>query len=126
MSLDSDARKSHSHRTQTRTTNGDTYLRRNMMLNAHRFTAVPTQDCRDRLDAALANERPIARGEKNRAAVVAIQYALADLSRGYLLAAEVDGFFGPRTQAAVEAFQRDYGLVADGMVGRQTITQLDE
>jgi metacaspase-1 len=95
------------------------------MLTAHRFTAVPSQDCRNRLEAALANERPIARGETHRGAVVAIQYALADLSRGYLLAAEVDGYFGPRTKAAVEAFQRDYGLIADGMVGRQTMSQLD-
>lgn len=95
------------------------------MLTAHRFTVVPTQDCRKRLEAALANERPIARGETHRGVVVAIQYALSDLNRGYLLAAEIDGYFGPRTQAAVEAFQRDYGLVADGIVGRQTMSQLD-
>jgi g-D-glutamyl-meso-diaminopimelate peptidase len=28
-----------------------------------------------------------------------------------------DGVFGPRTQAAVSAFQRDFGLVPDGIVG---------
>jgi len=95
------------------------------MLKAHRFTAVPTKASRIRLAAALANERPIARGETNRGAVVAIQYALADLSHNYLMAAEVDGYFGPRTHAAVEVFQRDYGLVADGIVGRQTLSQLD-
>lgn len=33
--------------------------------------------------------------------------------------------YGSRTAAAVEAFQRDYGLYADGFVGRQTMTQLD-
>jgi hypothetical protein len=95
------------------------------MLTAHRFTSVPTQSTRTRLESAQANERPIARGESHRGAVVAIQYALADLNKNYLLSAEVDGYFGSRTEAAVEAFQRDYGLVADGIVGRQTLTQLD-
>lgn len=95
------------------------------MLTARRFTTVPTRDCRERLEAALSNQRPIARGDPHRGAVVAIQYALADLNRGYLLPAEVDGFFGSRTYAAVEAFQRDYGLAADGSAGRQTLMQLD-
>jgi metacaspase-1 len=95
------------------------------MLTAHRFTAIPTTDCRSRLESALSNSQPIARGERHRAAVVAIQSALADLNRGYLLPVEVDGYFGSRTYAAVEAFQRDYGLAADGMVGRQTMMQLD-
>src|SRR2546422_11641675 len=95
------------------------------MLTAQRFTTVPTQDCRDRLEDALSNRKPIARGEQHRGAVVAIQSALSDLNRGYLLAAEIDGYFGSRTYIAVEAFQRDYGLAADGIVGRQTMTQLD-
>ena len=95
------------------------------MLTANRFTTVVTKDCQDRLEDALSNHRPIARGERHRGAVIAIQSALADLNRVYLFAAEIDGFFGSRTYAAVEAFQRDYGLIADGMVGRQTMTQLD-
>lgn len=95
------------------------------MLTANRFTSVPTKDCRDRLEDALSNERPIARGERHRGAVVAIQSALAVLNRGYLVTAEIDGYFGSRTYDAVEAFQRDYGLIADGIVGRQTLTQLD-
>jgi metacaspase-1 len=95
------------------------------MLTAHRFTTLPTKDCQDRLEQALTNRRPIARGEVHRGAVVAIQSALADLNRGYLPSSEIDGFFGTRTYAAVEAFQRDYGLVADGMVAKQTMTQLD-
>jgi len=33
--------------------------------------------------------------------------------------------YGSRTAAAVETFQRDYGLYADGFVGQQTMTQLD-
>jgi hypothetical protein len=95
------------------------------MLSAHRFTTVPTSTCRNRLEQALSNEKPIARGESNRSAVIVIQSALSDLNQSYLLPAEVDGYFGPRTYAAVEAFQRDYGLAADGIVGRQTLTQLD-
>ena len=95
------------------------------MFKASRFSTIPTKNCRNRLESALSNRRPIGRGERHRAAVIAIQSALADLNRGYLLSAEVDGYFGSRTYAGVEAFQRDYGLVADGQVGKQTLTQLD-
>lgn len=95
------------------------------MLTARRFTTVPTKDCQERLAAAQSNQRPIARGENHRGAVIAIQSALSDLNQGYLYSGEVDGYFGSRTFAAVEAFQRDYGLVADGIVGKQTLSQLD-
>lgn len=95
------------------------------MLTAKRFTTIPTKNCRDRLESALSNDRPIARGEKHRGAVNAIQSALSDLNRGYLFVGEIDGYFGSRTYDAVEAFQRDYGLIADGIVARQTMTQLD-
>lgn len=35
-----------------------------------------------------------------------------------------DGIFGPRTEAAVEAYQRDHDLQVDGIVGRQTWASL--
>ena len=95
------------------------------MLTAKRFTSRTTASTLDRLEAAASNARPIGLRESHRGAVRTIQSSLADISETYLLQAQVDGLFGARTAAAVEAFQRDYGLFADGSVGRQTITQLD-
>jgi peptidoglycan hydrolase-like protein with peptidoglycan-binding domain len=37
-----------------------------------------------------------------------------------------DGIFGPKTSAAVVAFQRDHGLEVDGIVGKQTRAALEE
>lgn len=38
----------------------------------------------------------------------------------------IDGIFGPKTEAAVKAFQKKYGLVVDGIVGPQTWRKLAE
>ncbi|SDD29195.1 caspase family protein [Auraticoccus monumenti] len=95
------------------------------MFQSHRFTHVATPSTRDRLAAAHENRRPISRGETHRGAVVAVQEGLSALNAGYLTGNDVDGYFGPRTFAAVDAFQREYGLVADGIVGHQTLSQLD-
>jgi hypothetical protein len=36
----------------------------------------------------------------------------------------VDGLNGPRTQKALEAYQRDHGLKVDGMPGKETLKSL--
>ncbi|MVA76683.1 hypothetical protein GC722_11710 [Auraticoccus sp. F435] len=95
------------------------------MFQSNRFTRVATPSTRARLLAAYENQRPISRGESCRGAVVAVQEALSALNAGYLTGGDIDGYFGPRTFAAVDAFQREYGLVADGIVGHQTLSQLD-
>ena len=96
------------------------------MLVSNRFTKTVTNTTKTRLEKVLDNSRPITRREQSRGAVVAVQSALSDLNQGYLVPTEVDGYFGSKTALAVEAFQRDYGLLADGVVGRQTLAELDQ
>lgn len=55
-------------------------------------------------------------------AVEQIQVALND--QGFPV--DVDGYYGPDTEAAVIAFQQSRGLEADGIVGPDTIAALDE
>ncbi len=61
-------------------------------------------------------------GEGDPAVVRELQQALA--SAGYD-PGSVDGTFGPRTEAAVTAFQQDNGLSADGVVGPETAAALN-
>lgn len=51
-----------------------------------------------------------------------IQRALTEL--GYKVA--IDGDFGPKTEAAVEKFQRAHKLYVDGIAGRMTVYALNE
>lgn len=53
--------------------------------------------------------------------VLWLQKAL--LQRGYAPGA-ADAIFGPRTERAVRAFQKDAGLAVDGIAGRHTVTAL--
>ncbi|GLW46320.1 hypothetical protein Stsp02_19820 [Streptomyces sp. NBRC 14336] len=67
-------------------------------------------------DQPFARRGTVAEGVKN------IQRRLNELGRTPPL--DVDGNFGPRTDAAVRAFQADQGLAADGMVGNKTWRRL--
>ncbi len=67
-------------------------------------------------------ERPILRLGAQGIYVVKLQERLIQL--GYL-PGPPDGIFGTVTDAAVRKFQKDAGLVADGVVGPQTWTALD-
>jgi len=58
----------------------------------------------------------------NKWAIINLQEALNNL--GYPL--DVDGSFGPLTEAAVKKFQADNGLAADGIVGPATWRKIDE
>jgi N-acetylmuramoyl-L-alanine amidase len=55
--------------------------------------------------------------------VTALQTQLLEL--GYDVE-RPDGFFGPVTAAGLRAFQRDYGMVADGICGPQTLRALKQ
>ena len=68
--------------------------------------------------------RPVSRGNRGKE-VVDIQTRLSAL--GYFLGSEgADGFFGPHTEAAVRQFQQVRLLLADGVVGDNTWTELVE
>ena len=79
---------------------------------ANPATAKPTA-------SASGNYQKLQRGDKG-SAVVQMQQALNKL--GYNLTP--DGNFGSGTQNAVKSFQKKYGLTADGVAGKQTLTLL--
>lgn len=54
--------------------------------------------------------------------IVKLQARLAEL--GYLDAADIDGFEGPATKAAIIAFQKWEGLGVDALAGAQTVARL--
>jgi peptidoglycan hydrolase-like protein with peptidoglycan-binding domain len=76
------------------------------------------------LEAVFDNERVLLNGSTG-APVTLVQQTLIAL--GYPLPRfGADGIFGDETRRAVDAFQRDVGLVPDGVVGFRTIDFLDK
>jgi peptidoglycan hydrolase-like protein with peptidoglycan-binding domain len=70
----------------------------------------------EKLDLADKSDPELSESSK-RVAVRGLQRML--LSRDYEVG-EIDGVFGPKTKAAVNAFQSDHGLDVDGIVGPKT------
>ena len=68
------------------------------------------------VEASVLQPWPVLRQGATGEPVRSLQYLLN--AHGAALA--VDGIFGPRTNAAVIAFQRSHGLVANGVVGQTT------
>ena len=84
--------------------------------------ASSTSPTRNASTASVGNDLTTqsVRQGSNGSQVSTVQRALGKL--GHEL--EVDGKFGPKTDAAVRAFQREQGLQVDGIVGRQTLGAL--
>ncbi|WP_179124027.1 peptidoglycan-binding protein [Marinococcus halophilus] len=75
------------------------------------------------------NEKPISTDTvlKDGVTSSAAKAMKADLyTLGYLDIADPNERFGPQTEAAVKAFQRDHGLVVDGVAGPNTLAKLNE
>lgn len=91
-------------------------------LRSPAFTEKQSSDTLGTLIGAVASANPtIGLGSAGRD-VKALQAQLTKL--GYALTP--DGMFGPKTQAAVRAFQAKKGLATDGVVGPKTWAALDE
>lgn len=73
------------------------------------------------VDSYGSSARSIVRRGDQGPEVILVQHALYQL--GYL-SDQPDGFFGPATQRAVEQFQSDSNITADGIVGPQTWSSL--
>src|SRR5919197_6472883 len=67
-------------------------------------------------DGRMARQWPIEKEGSTGEAVRTVQYLL----RAHGQSLSVDGIFGPRTEAAVRAFQQAHGLAVDGVVGNAT------
>ena len=82
-----------------------------------------------RLEAAFDNSPAMRRGEKSDA-VAKVQQALVD--DGFEMPVSTrktgspDGIYGKETRDAIRKFQGTYGLGVDGVVGRETLGQLDK
>ncbi len=79
-----------------------------------------TRDSLGPLGRPLFGKRPIAPGDFGLD-VSALQFLLA---RAGFYDAALDGYYGPRLEAAIQAFQTHAGLAADGVAGPQTLAAL--
>jgi len=82
-----------------------------------------------RLQAAFDNAPPMRFGERGEA-VWKIQHALVDLGFEMPVSTkqgtqEPDSIFGPETFRTIKAFQHMQGITKDGIVGRQTLGELE-
>ena len=78
------------------------------------ITGVASKTTWDALNEILS--KPIVR--QNHAAGTLVQYLQ------YRLGADMDGIYGPQTELAINTFQRDTGLVIDGIIGPLTWEKL--
>ena len=78
------------------------------------ITGIASQTTWDAINEIVA--KPIVR--QNHAAGVIVQYLQ------YRLGADMDGIYGPQTEFAIKTFQRDNGLVIDGILGPLTWEKL--
>ncbi len=78
------------------------------------ITGIASKITWDAINEILA--KPIVR--QNHAAGTLVQYLQ------YRLGADMDGIYGPQTELAINTFQRDTGLVIDGIVGPLTWEKL--
>lgn len=90
------------------------------------FSSVPAQAASSSAEMIILAERsaavePLRLGSRG-SEVKAVQKRLKEL--GYL-SDSADGVFGPKTEAAVKAFQKRNSLTADGVVGTATRARLD-
>ena len=77
----------------------------------------------ERLDFADTSDPTLRKGSKG-VAVRGLQRRLIDA--GFGPDDEIDGRFGPKTEAAVKDFQKQEGLEVDGIVGPQSWKRLNE
>ena len=80
----------------------------------------------DELEEISFNSLPLKLGDKGYA-VEDIQESLNEIFESYPMYKKIkeDGYYGEETKKAVEKFQRRFGLVVDGIVGRATIDRIE-
>ncbi len=74
----------------------------------------------------IPDKDPEGRPTQRRGSVLNRKFLVKLIQKGVgFTGGQVDGIFGPLTEAAVRRFQRDHGLVPDGIVGPKTWDKLD-